>query len=193
MGRPRFSISRLMFLIALLSLDCLILRGGFSEDGTRPHALAYHFGLIVLASQVGVERAIYGSSRRRPFWVGFVAAGLLGATSPYWGLGFVSETWSRLIGWEDGAVAGLARRFPALMGIYRSPALHFLAGSLMFFLPPLALGLIGGLVATGLARRRRGHHDGRGEGGPPDPSPRRSGPVAALRDRIASRLGGPGR
>lgn len=154
MGRNRTTIARLMFLIALLSVDCLILRAGLSEIGSGPYYLAYQLAMIGLASQVGLERVIYGRADRRPFWVGFVAAGLLGASSLFWGVGFVNQLWYRLLGWEDRKITDLIRLMPALRISlnYRVP--HFLAGALMFFPPALFTALVGGTMASSFVRMR---------------------------------------
>lgn len=143
-----------MLIVALVAVDALIARAVLSGDDAA-RSIAYQFALIVPAGQLGLERALYGPPGRRPFWVGFIAWGLLAAVSYWPGLPLVSRPW--LDGLWESYVNGSSRLFwgsSALRSAHSHPGWHFLAGALVFFLPQVTAGVVGGLAISAVVRRR---------------------------------------
>ncbi|QDV32984.1 hypothetical protein [Tautonia plasticadhaerens] len=154
MRRHQVSIARLMLVIAFAAIGTLVARGLLSGDEAA-RATAYPFALIVPAAGLGADRALYGNPRLRPFWVGFVAAGLLTALSYWPGLPLVGRIGADRL-WEGyvNGVSGLLWETPGMRFLYASRGWHFVAGSVMFFLPQAILGLVAGSLALGLGPRR---------------------------------------
>jgi hypothetical protein len=152
--RYQTTIARLMLIVAFVAVDALIARAVLSRDDAA-RSIAYQFALIVPAAQLGLERALYGSPGHRPFWVGFIAWGLLAAVSYWPGLPLVSRPW--LDGLWESYVNGSSRLLwgaSALRFVHGHPGWHFLAGALVFFLPQVMAAVVGGLAVSAIVRRR---------------------------------------
>ncbi len=175
MKRLRISFAGLMAIVGVIALNLALARflWGCEEKlplGVMPGALLMQYGAF---------RLIRG--RGTPFWVGFVAAGSLAVASFAWGTIFgdrseiaVDPPTGRIVvipkpgslGGEQmqaawglyGNLAGAQlERWPFFSNPNWSNALQYVAIVPFWLLPQLLLALLGGLMAVGWRRARRGH------------------------------------
>jgi hypothetical protein len=161
MGRNR--LSGLLLLIAVLAVNLAVARRVFQGEGAEAdeaRELAFLFGPMALALQLGLWRAFRGRREARPFWAGFMAGGLLAVG----GLALAIVTRAPALLAPMNAYEALPRALlydVALGGspaakryLLARPALRLAYVSAYMFAPQLALAVAAGLAGRFTARRR---------------------------------------
>lgn len=159
MNRPRVSIARMLALIAIIGLDCALIRLYLSSDQGLQGLLAY--GLAVSLTLIGL---LLGSGRFRRFCAGFTISAVLVAVAFVIACALsdaVSEAYVRY--YENPALQVLPQWLsdertmppdPLTGGVYVEPGPRFfLAVEAIMALPLLAPALVGGLLTLAIRRR----------------------------------------
>jgi hypothetical protein len=172
---PRVSIARMMVLVGVVAVDIAATRSLFAYNSEMLIGVA----LGVIALQIGLFRLIRGQGRARVFWSGFIAAGLMAMMTFVWAMMFpeilgltstgalVRTPGSTLYTVWHGYSSFVAEHviMPLLYDPRINPGIDgdsilgglFIAGirSVVWFLPQLLMAVVGGLLARGIAGRRR--------------------------------------
>ena len=161
MGRPR--LSGLLLLVAVLAMDLAVARrallGGGLEAGVAWEMAAW-FGPMTLAMQLGLWRALRSRREARPFWVGFVAGGLLALG--WLGLGVLTLSPILMAPVNAYEALPMALLHDVLLGgsaqakryLLDRPGLRLAYSSFYLFAPQLVLALAAGFGWRSIARPR---------------------------------------
>lgn len=159
----RFRLSALLLLVAIVAANLAVARLAFVGDGPasgEAREYVFLFGPMALALQFGLWRALSGRGEARPFWVGFLAGGLL--VVGWFGTAFL--TMSQVLLAPLNAYEALPRAFlyDVLLGgsargkryLLDRPGLRLAYSSASFFALHLAVSVAAGLAWRILSRPR---------------------------------------
>jgi hypothetical protein len=144
----------MMGAIAVLALNFVAALACFSSESRAVLLCSYQCALMAVAAQAGLYRAYRGRHRRRLFWLGFTASGLLAALSLVAWIPGIAGLWRPYFSWEEGlfnqSPEALFNQSPeALRIVVGHRGLHSLVSVLVYFAPQLVVAVAGGLLTVG--------------------------------------------
>jgi hypothetical protein len=153
---PRVSTKTLMALVAVVAVDCAAGRALWGYH----RALLLGVVVTALAVQIGLFRLYLTRGRHRAFWAGFVAGGAMAMATLYRSaVDPPSASRAAWLGYDVFVLEQLGRLpvAPVILSqrdIGASGCTPFeLTGAVVLAVPQLALALVGGLAALGVAGR----------------------------------------